>query len=85
MTLRFAGPMHDGNFKMLSTAAEPRDFFGSDAMEYPYLCKFKDRLTPAQMRHDIVFRKSGDRQEPVPRARCEMVKQRAPHRLPVTN
>ena len=29
-------------------------------MEYPYLCKFKDRLTPAQMSQDIVFRAAND-------------------------
>jgi hypothetical protein len=60
MTLRYAGPMHSGNIKILSTAVEPGDFFGSAALEYPYLCKFKDRLTAAQMSHDIVFRAAGD-------------------------
>jgi hypothetical protein len=60
LTLRYAGPMYDGNIKILSRAVEPGDFFGPDVMEYPYLCKFKDRLIPAQMNQDIVFRAAGD-------------------------
>jgi hypothetical protein len=62
MTLRFAGAMNDSSLRTLfALVVDPEDFFlGSDDMEYPYLCKFKDTLTPAQMREDLVFRRAGD-------------------------
>jgi hypothetical protein len=56
VTLRFAGPMHERKLEMmLSAASEPPDCFDPKAMNYPYLCKFRDRLSPAQMSQDIVF------------------------------
>jgi hypothetical protein len=56
LTLRFAGPMHERNLeRVLAGTTEPANFFDPKGMDYPYLCKFKDRLTPAQMNRDIVF------------------------------
>jgi hypothetical protein len=60
LTLRFAGPMRERNLELLSFDIDPEGFFDPEKMNYPYLCKFKDRLTPDKMTADIVFTKAED-------------------------
>jgi hypothetical protein len=60
LTLRFAGEMHESNLEILSVDTDPEGFFDSEKTTYPYLCKFKDRLTPDKMSEDIVFTKAED-------------------------
>ena len=60
LTLRFAGEMWGETLVDLAIRAEPEGFFDLDAMDFPYLCKFRDTLTPEQMREDIVFTKAAD-------------------------
>ena len=60
MTLRFAGKMPGQPLLRLEFETTPKGFFDPMKMEFPYLCKFKDTLTPDQMREDIVFTKAQD-------------------------
>lgn len=60
LTLRFAGEMRRATLVDLAFLAEPEGFFDLEAMDFPYLCKFRDTLTPEQMREDIVFTKAED-------------------------
>ncbi len=60
LTLRFAGEMYERNLEMLSVDTDPEGFFDPEKMNYPYLCKFKDRLTPDEMRTDIIFSRAED-------------------------
>ncbi len=60
LTLRFAGEMYERNLEMLSVDTDPEGFFDPEEMTYPYLCKFKDRLTPDKMSEDIIFNKAED-------------------------
>jgi hypothetical protein len=60
LTLRFAGEMWGETLVDLAVFAEPEGFFDLDAMDFPYLCKFRDTLTPEEMREDIVFTKAAD-------------------------
>lgn len=60
LTLRFAGPMHERSLELLSADIDPKGFFDLSKTNYPYLSKFKDRLTPDRMREDIVFTKAQD-------------------------
>jgi hypothetical protein len=60
LTLRFAGEMYEPIFNILLGDIDPDGFFDSETINYPFLCKFKDRLTPDQMSQDIVFSEAGD-------------------------
>lgn len=60
LTLRFAGEMYKRNLELLSVHTDPEGFFEPEKMAYPYLCKFKDRLTPDRMSEDIIFTKAED-------------------------
>lgn len=58
LTLRYAGKMREDTLKPLFYDIEPKGFFDPKIKRLPYLCKFKDRLTPEQMQQDIVFSES---------------------------
>ena len=63
LELRFAGYMYPGALIPLSVYTEPEGFFDlkfDDYPKYPYLCKFKDRLGPAEMSQDIIFSPAKD-------------------------
>ena len=61
LTLRFAGEMRKGLSRVLLSAdIDPEGFFDPKKMNFPYLCKFKDRLTPDRMREDIIFSEAED-------------------------
>jgi hypothetical protein len=62
LILRFAGEMYEGEFGLglLSFETDPKGFFDPEKMNYPYLCKFRDRLKPDMMSEDIVFTKAED-------------------------
>lgn len=61
LTLRFAGEMRKGlSRELLSADIDPEGFFDPKKMNFPYLCKFKDRLTPNRMREDIIFSEAED-------------------------
>ena len=60
LTLRFAGEMQKYSLAYLPEMVEPEGFFKPDDPSCPYLCKFKDTLTPSQMTQDIVFTTAGD-------------------------
>ena len=61
LTLRFAGEMRKGlSRELLSVDIDPEGFFDPKKMNFPYLCKFKDRLTPDRMREDIIFSEAED-------------------------
>lgn len=60
LTLRFAGEMNKRHLYNLLLDTDPEGFFDAEKMNYPYLCKFKDRLTPDEMRTDIIFSKAAD-------------------------
>lgn len=61
LTLRFARKMgNDPARKLSSCTVDPKGFFDTENMSFPYLCKFKDRLTPDKMSADIVFSEAGD-------------------------
>jgi Uncharacterized protein conserved in bacteria (DUF2330) len=61
LTLRFAGEMRKGlSRELLSADIDPEGFFDPKKMNFPYLCKFKDRLTPDRMREDIIFSEAED-------------------------
>jgi hypothetical protein len=66
LTLRFAGGLHPYDLSPLSREIEPEGFLDlkdDDDAEYLYLCKFKDRLTPAEMSTDIIFTPAKDNAE----------------------
>jgi hypothetical protein len=42
---------------------DPAEFFTSQNLDFPYLCKFKATLTPAQMGQDLVFAPADDNSE----------------------
>jgi hypothetical protein len=61
LTLRFAGEMRKGlSRELLSADIDPEGFFDPKKMNFHYLCKFKDRLTPDRMREDIIFSEAED-------------------------
>jgi hypothetical protein len=65
LTLRFAGEMWGETLVDLAVFAEPEGFFDLEDidfpyLDFPYLCKFRDTLTPEQMREDLVFTKATD-------------------------
>ena len=61
LTLRFAGEMRRKHYRgLLSDDIDPEGFFDPTKMNFPYLCKFKDRLTPDRMREDISFSEAED-------------------------
>jgi len=61
LTLRFAGELREGlSRELLSAHIDPEGFFDPKKMNFPYLCKFKDRLTPDRMREDIIFSEAED-------------------------
>ena len=61
LTLRFAGAMRKKHYRgLLSDDIDPEGFFDPTKMNFPYLCKFKDRLTPDRMREDISFSEAKD-------------------------
>jgi hypothetical protein len=67
LSLRFAGEMNERSLALLCYGVEPDDFFKledlftTNGLAYPFLCKFKDTLTPEQMkRGDIVFTRRND-------------------------
>ncbi|MCP4377046.1 MAG: DUF2330 domain-containing protein [bacterium] len=65
LKLRFAGYMYSGALIPLSVYTEPEGFFDlkfDERPKYPYLCKFKDRLTPAEMSKDIIFTPAKDKE-----------------------
>ena len=55
LALRYAGPLNGGRLDFLQYGVSPKDFFDSEALDYPCLCKFKGRLTPEEMSEDIDF------------------------------
>lgn len=57
LRLRFAGERRLRILEMLSEQSQPKGFFDAEEVHqpYPYLCKFRDRLSPAEMKEDIVF------------------------------
>lgn len=60
LTLRYAGISESGIPTWPFAKTQPLEFFPDSFFDakvplYPWLCKFKERLTPAQMRQDIVF------------------------------
>ncbi len=60
LTLRFAGETYLRSLELLSADVEPEGFLDLGKMNYPYLCKFKDKLTPDEMTDDIVFSEAED-------------------------
>ena len=60
LTLRFAGEMNSSLLRLLFIETDPKDFLDIKDMQYPFLCKFRDRLTPSNMNEDIVFIKAED-------------------------
>jgi Uncharacterized protein conserved in bacteria (DUF2330) len=61
LTLRFAGERRRWlSRELLSAEIDPKGFFDPKKMNFPYICKFKDRLTPDGMREDIIFSKAED-------------------------
>jgi hypothetical protein len=61
LTLRFAGEMRKWlSRELLSAGINPEGFFDPKKINFPYLCKFKDRLTPDRMREDIIFSEAED-------------------------
>jgi hypothetical protein len=60
LTLRFAGEMRESSLELLTADIDPEGFFDPKKMNFPYLCKFKDRLTPDRMSEDIVFSEAED-------------------------
>lgn len=57
LTLRFAEP-HPLRYRPLNT--EPKEFLDLTGESFTYLCKFKGRLTSAEMKRDIVFSPATD-------------------------
>ena len=47
--------LNGGRLDFLQYGVSPKDFFDSEALDYPCLCKFKGRLTPEEMSEDIDF------------------------------
>ena len=67
LKLRFADKLYNRfPFLLVAEAAEPKDFFKPEEfydeknLPYPYLCKFRDVLTPAMMTQDITFTPAAD-------------------------
>lgn len=60
MTLRYADRMPENPFEWLFVKVQPNDFFKTQNMDFPYLCKFKDRLRPNEMTEDLVFSPAED-------------------------
>lgn len=66
LTLRFAGEMNKSPLNILAVGTEPEGFFKLEEFlnegnyPYPYLCKFRDVLTPAMMTQDITFTPAAD-------------------------
>jgi hypothetical protein len=54
LPLRFAGPFK-GKLNLLAASIEPTNFFATDDLSLPYLCKFKGALKPADMAQDLDF------------------------------
>ena len=62
LTLRFAGERRRWlSRELLSAEIDPKGFFDPKKMNFPYICKFKDRLTPDKMREDIIFSEAEDK------------------------
>ncbi len=59
LTLRYADASRFV-FSGLLSRAEPENFFDSDDLDFPYLSKFGDTLTPEQMSEDIIFTPAED-------------------------
>jgi hypothetical protein len=57
LKLRYAGKAPSSLLNILY-GTEPEGFFGD--WDYPYLCKFKDTLSPADMTEDITFHPASD-------------------------
>lgn len=60
LTLRFAGEIPRSPHMQLLPYTEPQGFFDPATLDFQYLCKFKDRLTPEEMTEDIVFTEAED-------------------------
>ncbi len=60
LTLRFASEMLEDELDLLALDSEPRGFFDPKKLNFPYLCKFRDTLTPDKMTEDIVFDEAED-------------------------
>lgn len=45
---------------ILNKKVEPQNFFSEEETSLPFLCKFKDTLTPLQMREDLIFSDAED-------------------------
>lgn len=61
MTLRYSGKMEGavgGEFFFIE--CDPEDFFDDEDFDFNYLCKFKDLLTPEQMKTDVFFTPAQD-------------------------
>lgn len=46
-----------------STGITPKGFFKADDLDLSYICKFKQTLTPDEMREDIVFKPAQDKSD----------------------
>lgn len=65
-TLHYAGTTSPNfSFRYLAEeeSVDPAAFFMSQNLDFPYLCKFKATLTPAQMGLDLVFAPADDNSE----------------------
>lgn len=64
MKLRYAGDFSKGSKHVINLAdsmkIKPVDFFKTNDLSYPYLCKFKSTLKPSEMRQDITFAPAQD-------------------------
>jgi hypothetical protein len=60
LKLRSAGELDGHALDLVLPEVEPRAFFGTNDLAVTSLCRFKDTLTPEQMRRDIVFRSCDD-------------------------
>ena len=58
LTLRYADEFYNHRFDLLTSDVTPKGFFASETLSYSYLSKFKSRLNPDDMNHDIVFKKA---------------------------
>jgi hypothetical protein len=65
-TLHYAGatsPNFSFRYLAKEESVDPAEFFTSQNLDFPYLCKFKATLTPAQMGQDLVFAPADDNSE----------------------
>jgi hypothetical protein len=67
LNLHFPRRAHLPQSSSLIASVEPQGFFSPSELALPYLCKFKDTLSPEQMQEDLVFRLA-ETNDPYPKA-----------------